>query len=175
MPETLHYIHRWTSAYKKYTNLWSNSQRSWLLHRGSLTKRLIAQSRSSFEVKVTKEGVSKLFQHEKSVLACASDFGWIREVDLIVDGAVWVRARSVVPLSTLTGPDIKLKYLGSKPLGHVLFSNPRYQRKQFEIGRYRKNDKTYWGRRSIFTCSTSHKALLVTETFMPVVFSQQSS
>ncbi|MFC3152625.1 chorismate--pyruvate lyase family protein [Litoribrevibacter euphylliae] len=175
MPETPHYIHRWTSAYKKYANLWSNSQRSWLLHRGSLTKRLMAQSTSSFEVKVNKEGINKLFQHEKSVLACSSDFGWIREVDLIVDGAVWVRARSVVPLSTLTGPDIKLRHLGSKPLGHLLFSSPRYRRKQFEIGRYQKNREIHWGRRSIFTCNGSHKTLLVTETFMPVVFSRQSS
>jgi len=171
MPNHLHHIHRWTTAYKRYTNLWSSSQQSWLLHRGSLTKRLISKSKTSFKVHVRFEGVGKLFQHEKKVLACPADYGWIREVDLIVDDHVFVSARSVVPLSTLTGTDKQLKYLGSKPLGHLLFSNPRYQRKQFEIGRYLKNETTFWGRRSIFTCGGGQKTLLVTETFMPVVFS----
>jgi chorismate--pyruvate lyase len=205
MPERPLYIHRWTPAYQKFAPLWSNSHRSWLLDKHSLTKRLMRHSQKSFQVVVRKEGVSKLFQHERRVLGCASHHAWVREVDLIVDGQVWVSARSAVPLSTLRGQDLRLRYLGNRPLGHLLFSNPRYQRSQFEIGRIRSTqvaytaqqnqqhqnelqisgtqeagqtditETEYWGRRSIFTCHNQQKTLLVSETFMPVVFSQQSS
>lgn len=214
MPERPLYIHRWTSAYQKFAPLWSNSHRSWLLDKHSLTKRLMRHSQKSFQVVVRKEGVSKLFQHERRVLGCTSHHAWVREVDLIVDGQVWVSARSAVPLSTLRGQDLRLRYLGNRPLGHVLFSNPRYQRSQFEIGRVTPSrlaqtpqfeqhkteqqqadqqidelqngrqakamnadtaSQEYWGRRSIFTCHNQQKTLLVSETFMPVVFSQQSS
>ncbi|WP_284383162.1 chorismate--pyruvate lyase family protein [Litoribrevibacter albus] len=172
MPGTPLYIHHWTSAYRKFASRWSNSQRDWLLNKDSLTKRLIRCSQHSFSVNVRYEGVAKLFPHERKSLGCAAHFAWIREVDLVVDGTVWVSARSAVPLSTLNGPDLQLRYLGDKPLGHLLFSNPRYRRSQFEIGRYRQDHQEYWGRRSIFTCNASRKTLLVTETFMPVVFSK---
>lgn len=176
MPELKRHIHRWTSAYRKYGHLWSELQRSWLLDRASLTKRLIAQSNINFEVEVRKEGIDKLFQHEKQALKCPSDSAWIREVALKVDGEIWVLARSAVPISTLTGADVKLRYLGKKPLGHLLFSSPRYQRNHFEIGKIINNlGETCWGRRSIFSCQGTDKTLLVSETFMPVVFCQQSS
>lgn len=150
------------------------------MDRGSLTKRLKAQCKYSFEVNVLFEGVGRIQQHEKRVLKCALDFGWIREVELKVDGTTWVIARSVVPLSTLKGADLQLRYLGNKPLGQLLFSHPRYQRKEFEIGVH----KDIWGRRSIFNCSKQSseitqgitvKSLLVSEVFMPVVFSEYSS
>ena len=181
MREKIRYIHRWTSAYQKYAPLWTADQRSWLLDRSSLTKRLISCSQKTFEVRVSFEGVARLFQHEKKVLKCASDSAWIREVELIVDGETWVFARSAVPLSTLTGDDLKLRHLGNKPLGHLLFSSPRYQRNQFEVGQTinHRGDKC-WGRRSIFSCMNkqsrpTHKTLLVSETFMPVVFCDHSS
>lgn len=172
MKKNLPHIHRWTSAYKKYSPILSVEQKNWLLDRGSLTRRLMGCSQHSFRVNVVCEGVARMLQHEKQVLNNPSDCGWVREVELIVDGQVWVFARSVVPLSTLTGPDLKLRHLGNKPLGHFLFSSPRYQRSQFQIGRILNSDKELlWGRRSIFTCSHSHKSLLVSETFLPVVFS----
>jgi len=181
MREKTRYIHRWTSAYQKYAALWTSDQRSWLLDRASLTKRLIRCSKQKFEVRVSFEGVARLFHHEKKVLKCASDSAWIREVELIVDGEIWVFARSAVPLSTLTGDDLKLRHLGNKPLGHLLFSSPRYQRNQFEVGQTTNlSGDMCWGRRSIFSCMNkqsrpTHKTLLVSETFMPVVFCDHSS
>ncbi len=172
MTQNLPYIHRWTSAYKKYSPLLSSLNKSWLLDSGSLTRRLIKQSTQDFRVRVVSEGVARMFQHEKDVLKSPVGCAWIREVELIVDGQVWVFARSVVPLSTLNGQDLQLRYLGNKPLGHLLFSSPRYKRSQFQIGKIAlENTQSIWGRRSIFSCNGQQKNLLVSETFMPVVFS----
>lgn len=196
MNDLIPHIHRWSKVYKPYFAQWSATQKSWLLNTGSLTKRLIAASQHSFEVKVLREGVAAVYPHEKRSLQSSqgdtvSNAAWVREVLLYVDSKPWVFARSVIPVSTLSGQERKLRHLGKKPLGHLLFSSPRYQRSHFEIGSLTGHELKHqiasdlihlpdaasmtsphriWGRRSVFSPKECYKPILVSETFLPIVF-----
>lgn len=103
----------------------------------------------------------------------------VREVELLVDGVPWVFARTVIPASSLHGPNKRLTMLGTKPLGEVLFADPRTHRVVMEIASLRPRHNLYqkavnhvetkperlWGRRTLFELSGSH--LLVNEIFLP--------
>ena len=96
---------------------------------------------------------------------------------LVCFGQPWVYARSVIPFSTLRGPQRRLASLGNKPLGAYLFRNPSLKRGPLEIAKARliadlapdQNtiDPSY-GRRSKFFLQ--QKPLLVAEIFMPALF-----
>lgn len=46
---------------------------------------------------------------------------WVRSVKLYGDADAWVLAKSIFPLSSLTGSLARLKALGATPIGYVLF------------------------------------------------------
>ena len=81
---------------------------------------------------------------------------WLREILLCADGEPWLAGRTVVPVSTLSGPE-----LGKTPLGRYLFTSSTLTRDFIEIGR----DAGLWGRRS--RLRLSGKPLLLTELFLP--------
>jgi len=100
----------------------------------------------------------------------------IREVILYGAGQPWVYARSVLPLSTLTGRLRKLRQLDNQPLGALLFKDPRMSREPVQIADFNAStkhllplvngtDKAVWGRRSVFRLD--NKPLLVSEVFLP--------
>ena len=100
----------------------------------------------------------------------------IREVILFGSGQPWVYARSVIPLSTLTGRLRKLRHLDSRPLGALLFSDPSMRREPVEIACHTGSNSQMpmalgdfqdpmWGRRSVFRLD--NKPLLVSEIFLP--------
>lgn len=105
----------------------------------------------------------------------------IREVHLLCDEIPWVFARTVIPRRTLRGRERRLGLLGDRPLGAVLFADPRMQRGIVEIARLEAGNPLYhhalhgvaqapeaiWGRRSVF--SLGRKTLLVSEIFLPDV------
>lgn len=48
---------------------------------------------------------------------------WLREVILYGDEEPWLAGRTLVPESTLNGPEAMLQQLGTRPLGRYLFSS----------------------------------------------------
>ena len=111
----------------------------------------------------------------------SSQIGWVRQVQLLCEGTPWVFARTVVPVSTLSGAQRQLARLGNRPLGAFLFADPGMQRGPVELARICKGQAMFseaslglkqkpaevWGRRSVFR--VGGKPLLVAELFLPAV------
>jgi len=155
---------------------------SWLLDSGSLTDRLKAACGGCFEVCVVDEGWQRPRLDEARALGIPhSQIGWIRQVHLLCDGTPWVFARTVVPVSTLSGAQRRLAHLGNRPLGAFLFADPGMRRGPVELACIREGLSMFneassglkrkpaeiWGRRSIFR--VGGKPLLVTELFLPAI------
>jgi len=107
--------------------------------------------------------------------------GWVRQVQLLCDGEPQVFARTIVPVTTLTGAQRQLAFLGDRPLGAFLFAHPGMQRAPVELACIRPGETMFgratsglkrepaaiWGRRSVFRIGG--KPLLVTEIFLPAI------
>jgi chorismate--pyruvate lyase len=95
-------------------------------------------------------------------------------VELLCFNQVWVKARSIIPVTTLSGKERQLQYLGNKPLGAYLFRSKGMRRSELEfVSVTRQNEPVVFGRRSIFYLHD--KPLLVSELFMPSVFNKKDS
>ena len=144
--------------------------RRWVYDQGSLTKRLIDASNNHFSVRVTFQGrVVPTLDERSNLNVKPRRMALVREVELLCYGEVWVRARSIIPFSTLSGKERQLQYLGNKPLGAFLFKSKAMTRSKLEfvVVPINQNRKIF-GRRSVFYLSG--KPLLVSELFMPTVF-----
>lgn len=171
--------------------VWANSGRwlrtclpvgllPWLLDSGSLTDRLKAACPGCFRVHVLDEGWRRPRLDEARALGLpAATVAWVRQVQLLCDESPWVFARTVIPVTTLSGPQRRLAHLGNRPLGAFLFADPGMQRGPVELACIRRGQAMYseatsglrkkapqiWGRRSVFRLSD--KPLLVAEIFLP--------
>lgn len=152
---------------------------SWLLDTCSLTQKLIEKSHGNFSVELIQQSIQQVLFSEKKALHIAHrQWALIREVILYGQQTPWVYARTVIPLPTLHGPLRRLHYLGNKPLGEQLFTDPSMQREPVEIAQLPYEllpkklhiQESTWGRRSVFRLS--NKPLLVTEVFLPALFQQ---
>jgi chorismate--pyruvate lyase len=104
----------------------------------------------------------------------------VREVALQGGDQPLVVARSVIPARTLRGADRRLANLGTKPLGHILFNDPRLRRLHLSLTRVAPTDwrpvlpfqeipnEPVWGRRSLYSLGPGH-TLLVAEFFLPTL------
>lgn len=156
----------------------SKTLRSWLIEPGSLTARLKAHSKS-FAVKVLGQKVMACRIQEANDDIKAGEDVLVREVLLLCDGEPHVFARSLLPLSSLTGEQEKLAHLGDRSLGQVLFNHPELIRKNIEVANFNNNqaikalignlqltkDSDVWGRRSVFVID--NKPMVVAEVFLP--------
>lgn len=144
--------------------------RNWILDSGSLTRRLILASHGHFSVRPIREAWLYPRMDEARVLGMPlRQKAWIREVELLCFDQIWVRARSVVPLQTLTGEERQLLHLGTRPLGAYLFAAPTMHREPMRIARLDLGPGTVpvFGRRSVFRLHG--KPLLVSEVFQPAM------
>lgn len=151
--------------------------RPWLLDRGSLTQRLIAASGGHFRVHVLHQRVARPLCSEMRLLNMPRRrLALVREVILYGCDQPWVFARSVLPLSSLTGRLRRLRKVDARPLGDYLFRNPGLRRGELQITRLLPTSAalpkelgglraTLWGRRSVFY--VNHKPLLISEFFLP--------
>ncbi|PKH22268.1 chorismate lyase [Enterobacterales bacterium CwR94] len=133
----------------------------WLMEEDSMTKRF---ERHCGEVTVTliREGfVTAETVATEAALLPESPRYWLREILLCGDGVPWLVGRTVVPESTLNGPEALLQSLGTRPLGRYLFASSSLTRDFIEPGRI----DALWGRRS--RLRLSGKPLLLTELFLP--------
>jgi len=155
---------------------------AWLLDAGSLTDRLKRACRGRFEVRVVEEGWRRPRLDEARALGMRHGMvGWVRQVQLLCNGVPWVFARTIIPVTTLSGAQRRLAHLGNRPLGAFLFADPGMQRSPMEVAAIREGQAMFglateglkrkpaviWGRRSVFR--VGDKPLLVTEVFLPAI------
>ena len=151
----------------------------WLFDASSLTKRLMQRCPGQFNVELIDQSISKPTLEESRTLNIG--FGrsaLIREVLLHCGSQPVVYARTVIPLSTLTGAQTCYGNLGSRPLGAMLFSDRSMKRDEVEASLLGIDDVLHvnlafidepvWGRRSVFR--VGGKPLLVCEFFLPALF-----
>ncbi len=156
--------------------------RPWLVDSQSLTQRLVAASGGDFQVRLLSQGWRRPLANECLALGLAAgEFAFVRQVYLLGRGQVWVYARSVIPRATAQGPLKALTRLGNRPLGAVLFANPKIRRGRLHIARIAPGQAMYneasqhgrlsreplWGRRSLFWLR--QHPLLVSEVFLPAM------
>ena len=153
-----------------------NQLKPWLHARGSLTTELLGASAGAFRVEVLSQALANVYPSERQLLGLKSgQRALVREVILFGCNQPWVFARSVLPLSTLTGRLRALRRLDNRPLGHHLFSYANMRRSAIELALighrerylpapYRTDNKPQWGRRSVF--HLDNKPLLVSEVFL---------
>lgn len=161
------------------------SLRGWLRAPGSLSKRVAALGQR-FEVQVLRQEVAPLRQLERRALGLPRrGCTVVREVLLRVDGQPLVWARSALHAVALKGPWKAVKGLGSRPLGHLLYEDPRIQRSELQPRRLARQGHTrrqmlkqwqaatgaeaspqmLWSRNSVFTRRGAQ--LRVMELFVP--------
>lgn len=133
----------------------------WLLLEDSMTKRFEKRGKR-VTVTVIQEAfvTAQSLEHERHLLPDDTRY-WLREILLCADGEPWLAGRTVVPESTLTGPELALQNLGTTPLGRYLFTSSTLTRDFIEIGQ----TGSLWGRRS--RLRLGGKPLLLTELFLP--------
>jgi chorismate--pyruvate lyase len=156
----------------------SPTLKSWLTDKNSLTARLKENS-DSFRVELLGQCIEVCTKEEANNVITAGEEVLVREVVLFCNNEPHVFARSLIPLSSLTGEEKALANLGTQPLGQVLFNNPSLSRESIEFARFNEASSVsklchslgfmvaddLWGRRSTFTLE--NKPLLVAEVFLP--------
>ena len=149
--------------------------RRWLLDDGSLTGRLIEQARGPFRVCRLTQGWQVPLPSEQRLLGIPPrQVAIIREVALQQGPLTVVFARSVLPISSLTGRLAHLRRLRNRPLGAILFSNAGMRRSPFELARIDGDsdylpvslhqDESAWCRRSRFNLEGG--SVMVSEVFL---------
>ena len=148
----------------------------WLIDNGSLTRKLVALSKDQFEVQVVRQEVSTPGAAEAYALKMTQQTPvMIREVVLKGRGRPWVFARSILPMTTMTGRLAGLRTLSNQPLGELLFQDPSMTREPLEAAclparilsvpaALAAGDEPLWARRSVFFLD--QKPLLVSEVFL---------
>lgn len=142
--------------------------RDWLREPGSLTARLVQQADGRFRVRLLAQYWGRPAPEEARRLGLPPGrFALIREVALMGNGEDWVRARSVLPISSLSGPGRRLRKLGTRSLGHLLFRDPTLRRGAIEIARLQQSEGRVFARRSHLVYHG--RPLLVAECFLPAL------
>jgi chorismate--pyruvate lyase len=148
----------------------------WLQDSSSLTARLLQLSQGEFAVKIVRQVIGIPTLNERKTLRMRRPVrSLIREVILCGRGKPWVFARSVLPLTSLTGSLRHLRQQDTRPLGAFLFSQPQLVRSTIEVAQIPPDHayvparlygkQSLWGRRSVFYLKA--KPLLVSEVFLP--------
>ena len=171
----------WRDFHTRFGDALPMANREWLLDSSSLTQRLIKASNHRFSVQVLSQQWGNATLSEYNLLGSPPRLRClIREVLLLGHQQPWVYARSVIPVSSLTGELRHLRHLDNRPLGQLLFNTQGMQRSPFQIARLTTSDlplhassrlrldkesPILWGRRSRFVIY--NKPLLVSEVFLP--------
>ena len=150
----------------------------WLVRTRSLTARLRRGCPDGFAVHLQAQGWRRPALEEARRLGIdPRERAWIREVALCCHGQPLIRARTVLPRRSLGGANARLRRLGARPLGALLFRGRGVSPGPLEVARLRRRDWLVarlgaatagcWARRVVHTLN-GHP-LLVTEIFLPEV------
>lgn len=149
--------------------------RSWLLDDGSLTQHLIDSGRSFSLERWSQRWEPPRLDERRLLQMPLGERAMVRQIVMRLDGEPMVYARSVFPVSTLTGPLLRLRRLANQSLGAFLFARTDMRRSPFEVALLPgtseylpaslRQAKPVWARRSAF--EVAGKPLLVSEVFLP--------
>jgi chorismate--pyruvate lyase len=161
--------------------------RGWLIDTASLTERLQALCGPAFGVRLRRQGWRRPAFGERAALGMEDHrVALVREVHLLRGSTPLVFARTVMPAEALRGRGRRLARLGNRPLGALLFADPRIRRAGIEVARIRPGDDFHaaaiehrraergaeiWGRRSLFLIG--EQPLLVNEIFLPALLERE--
>ena len=173
--------------YSRAPNLWPlrvpvacASYHSWLTAPMSLTQRL-RECCQKFSVRDVQQRLAPPRLDEATAAKIAPHrAALIREVFLYCGERPVVYARSILPIESLVGAWARLGKLGTRPLGHALFSDRRVRRDPFRFRKFRSGDAVHraatrgknvrqdlWGRHSVF--HLHGRPIIVTEVFLPAI------
>jgi len=169
----------WQSCRRLRRQALPQQWRHWLLDHSSLTRRLQSACGEGFRVELIAQRMATPMLSEARALGRPpTEIALVRQVHLLCGETPWVFARTVIPLPSLNGGLRRLAVLGNRPLGAVLFADPKMQRTPVEVARIDPRHRLYrmsggrgspgapiWGRRSVFYLH--HNPLLVSEFFLP--------
>jgi chorismate--pyruvate lyase len=173
---------RWTAQTLRRLPGVPRRLQSWLGDHGSLTRAVIGACDGRFAVNLVRQGHGVALPSEAALLDGGSPQAMlVREVRLACDHAIWVYARTVIPLHGLRGAARGLATLGRRPLGEVLFSDPLTRRHRIEVARILPRHRLFaaatdhlevvptalWGRRTLFDYGGC--PILVNELFLPII------
>ncbi|KLV07396.1 chorismate--pyruvate lyase [Photobacterium aquae] len=136
----------------------------WLLELDSLSRRFERHC-EHFTVSLVEQGMlehSCLVPNERALIGDVDCLQ--RKVVLLGDGVPWVYARTLIPMTTLTGQERDLAELGEMPLGFRVFTDRSARRDALEIARIAGGETGLWARRSRLWLNG--KPLLVAEVFL---------
>ena len=148
-------------------------------HPGSMTKILKELSRHRLTLTVLEHTWQKPQQHESKILSQRNGWGIGREVVMSGAGKPWLYARTFFPESVVKAQGNDFLFLGSRPLGELLFSNPQVRRSDFTVAQLFPGHREYqdavkalqeapeylWARRSEFYFPSG--AITLLEVFSP--------
>lgn len=177
-------LQRWYFRRQLFARHVPANVRSWLFDPSSLTARLIRLCQGDFRVELLLQEVKRPALDEVKAL----DLGYgesalVREVLLYCGDEAVVFARTVIPLSTLTGAQRSYSNLGNRPLGAMLFADRSMVRDEVMVSMIKPKDALYvntgaagegvWGRQSVFR--VGGKPLLVSEYYLPTLFKNDTA
>jgi chorismate lyase len=151
---------------------------------------LISLCPGQFRVKVLEQRWRKMEPAEAEAMQLSHVRpALVRQVLLCCGDTPLVYARTVIPAVTLTGAQRRYAYMGTRPLGAMLFADRTMRREQVTVSRLPEGHPVLkrlatdprncnanvanseavavWGRRSVFRVSA--KPLLVSEFFLPAM------
>ncbi len=141
----------------------------WIYESGSLTSRLKQAFHGDVRVEVQSQHHGFPYADEADVMGIRQgEMVMVRQVILLGAEQPMIFARSVTPIRAYNGAWRRLKILGTRPLGDLLFTLPDLQRTVMEISQLPEME-SIWARRSLYM--RHHQPLLVMEAFMPDLYS----
>jgi chorismate--pyruvate lyase len=169
-----------------FTDLWQRNppatatwQAPWLLASGSLTQRLMQVCRNEFHVKVLRHEFVPAPELACDELMLQANEQVLQREVLLCDGdEPLVFACSLLPEAMLHGRYQDLRTLGTRPLGHWIFSEPILTRQAMLFADLALDDELFkelppqntaslLGRKTLFV--GAYKPLLVSEFFLPAL------
>lgn len=171
---------RWVSESQLALLRPSGKTRRYLVHSGSLTKKIIRSCDSKFRVDVVAQQFSAIDHSERELLGLqAGATANVRSVLLYCGNRPWVFAHTVIPHHALKRSLRRLTQLGNRSLGAVLHSSRVMERSTVEYANLQphhllfqeaaecvgKKPISLWGRRILYKIDGD--PLLVTEIFLP--------
>ena len=156
--------------------------RRWIVICSSMTKYIEELVKQRVVVKVLREERGRIHFDEQRLLDSVQSTGHVREITLNAGGRTLLVARTVFIARRLRS-NRKLRGLGSRPLGELLFSKGVAKWRQREFGRVTprhpvsaliesaatRQSENSWARRTVFIFNAC--PILVTEVFLPDLLS----
>ena len=156
----------WRASKLMLRNALSDEWRNWLLHKGSLTKKLSDYANGEFGLRVLGEEWGIPLHYEANKLGLKlPQWSMIREVELACKGVPTVYARSIIPHQVYQENKNTLATMGSKPLGHFLSRSALLQPSMRDICELRlPNGARCYGRATLYSYNSG--TILVQEFFV---------